>query len=117
MIDNGNIYRLANMLLGEYGPEASKGAERLVNLMLADPDDPDGQLLWLRISRAIIRINNPDCAAVSPRSCKHRANHDGASPRHDTNAEHEFDAPVASAEDRFEAVENLRPLRAWPRHK
>ncbi len=52
MISDLDIYRAANLLIDRHGADALIAAARLVDLML-DRGDRDGQLVWLRIKRAI----------------------------------------------------------------
>ena len=55
MISDLDIWRAANMLITRYDDLAEIEACRLADLML-DRGDRDGELLWLRIRRAIAEL-------------------------------------------------------------
>jgi len=50
-----DIWRAANLLIGQHGAEAEIVAAQRADLML-DRGDRDGQLVWLRIRRAIAEL-------------------------------------------------------------
>jgi hypothetical protein len=52
MISDLDIWRAANMLMRQHGPDAELEAAKRADLML-DRGDDDGRLLWARIRRAI----------------------------------------------------------------
>jgi hypothetical protein len=55
MISDLDIWRAANLLIRKHGSEAEVEAVRRSELML-EPGDPDGQILWKRIRRAIVEL-------------------------------------------------------------
>jgi hypothetical protein len=58
MIPELDIWRAANLLLQQHRHGAEIEAARKADLML-DRGDRDGQLLWLRIKRAIVALQAP----------------------------------------------------------
>jgi len=58
MISDLDIWRAANLLIAQHGDLAEIEACRLADLML-DRGDCDGELLWLRIRRAIVELQAP----------------------------------------------------------
>ncbi len=58
MISDLDIWRAANLLISRHGDQAELEACRLADLML-DRGDRDGELLWLRIRRAIAELQGP----------------------------------------------------------
>jgi hypothetical protein len=58
MISDLDIWRAANLLISQHGGWAELEACRLADLML-DRGDRDGELLWLRIRRAIAELQAP----------------------------------------------------------
>jgi hypothetical protein len=58
MISDLDIYRAANLLIERHGADAVIEAARRIDAML-DRGDPDGQLVWLRIKRAIAALQAP----------------------------------------------------------
>ncbi len=58
MITDLDIYRAANLLIERHGPNALIEAARLIDRML-ERGDRDGQLVWLRIKRAIEALQAP----------------------------------------------------------
>ena len=58
MISDLDIWRAANLLINKHGNMAEIEACRLADLML-DRGDRDGELLWLRIRRAIAELQAP----------------------------------------------------------
>ena len=52
MISDLDIWRAANLLIRQHGPDAELEAARLEDLMLGRADD-EGRLVWARIRRAI----------------------------------------------------------------
>jgi hypothetical protein len=58
MISDLDIWRAANLLIRQHGDLAEIEASRLADLML-DRGDRDGELLWLRIRRAIAELQAP----------------------------------------------------------
>jgi hypothetical protein len=63
MISDLDIWRAANLLIKQHGSLAELEACRLADLML-DRGDRDGQLVWLRIRRAIAELEAPPTGAV-----------------------------------------------------
>jgi hypothetical protein len=55
MISDLDIWRAANLLIRQHGDLADVEASRRSDLML-DRGDRDGQLVWLRIRRAIAAL-------------------------------------------------------------
>ena len=53
-----DIYRAANLLIRQHGGDAEIEAARKADLML-DRGDRDGQLVWLRVKRAIGELQAP----------------------------------------------------------
>jgi hypothetical protein len=53
-----DIWRAANLLIRQYGANAEIEAARRADLML-DRGDRDGQLVWMRIRRAIAGLRAP----------------------------------------------------------
>lgn len=58
MVSDLDIYRAANLLVGRHGADAEVVAAQRADLML-DRGDRDGQLVWLRIKRAIGALQAP----------------------------------------------------------
>lgn len=58
MVAEMDIWRAANLLIRRHGENAELEAGRLADLML-DRGDRDGQLLWMRIRRAIVALQAP----------------------------------------------------------
>lgn len=55
MITDLDIWRAANLLIRQHGPDAEIDAARKADLML-DRGDRDGEVLWLLIMRAIVTL-------------------------------------------------------------
>jgi hypothetical protein len=55
LISDLDIYRAANLLIRQHGPDAEIEAARKADLML-DRGDRDGEVLWLLIMRAIVTL-------------------------------------------------------------
>jgi hypothetical protein len=55
MIPDRDIWRAANLLIREHSAGAEVVAARRADQML-ERDDRDGQLVWLRIRRAIVEL-------------------------------------------------------------
>lgn len=55
MISDLDIWRAANLLIRRHGSDAEIEAARRADLML-ERGDRDGQLVWVRISRAIAQL-------------------------------------------------------------
>ena len=55
MIHDRDIWRAANLLIREHGAEAEIGSARRADEML-NAAIRDGQLVWLRIRRAIVEL-------------------------------------------------------------
>jgi hypothetical protein len=55
MIPNRDIWRAANLLIREHKTEAELVAARRADEML-ERGDREGQLVWLRIKRAIVEL-------------------------------------------------------------
>jgi hypothetical protein len=53
-----DIWRAANLLIRQHGANAEIEAARRADLML-DRGDRDGQLVWMRIRRAIAGLRAP----------------------------------------------------------
>jgi hypothetical protein len=58
MISDLDIWRAANLLITQHGDLAEIEACRLADLML-DRGDRDGELVWLRVRRAIVELQAP----------------------------------------------------------
>jgi hypothetical protein len=58
MISDLDIWRAANVLIERHGADAVIEAARRADTML-DRGDRDGQLVWLRIKRAITALQAP----------------------------------------------------------
>jgi hypothetical protein len=58
MISELDIYRAANLLIKQHGGKAGIEAVRKADLML-EHGDHDGQIVWLRIERAIVELQVP----------------------------------------------------------
>jgi hypothetical protein len=58
MISDLDIYRAANLLIRQHGVDAELVAVQRADLML-DRGDGDGQLVWMRIRRAIVELQLP----------------------------------------------------------
>jgi hypothetical protein len=58
-----DIYRAANLRIRRHGADAEVEAARMADLML-DRGDRDGQLVWLRIMRAITALQAPSTGSV-----------------------------------------------------
>ena len=58
MIADIDICRAANLLIRQRGADAEIEAARLADLML-DRGDREGQLVWMRIGRAIVELQAP----------------------------------------------------------
>lgn len=54
-ISDLDIWRAANLLIRQHGAQAELEACRFADMML-DRSDRDGQLVWLRIRRAIAEL-------------------------------------------------------------
>ncbi len=52
-----DIWRAANLLISQHGPDAEIEAARKADLML-ERGDRDGQLVWMRIMRAITALQS-----------------------------------------------------------
>ena len=63
MVPELDIWRAANLLIRQHGPDAEIEAARKADLML-DRGDRDGELVWLRIKRAIVELQAPRGPAV-----------------------------------------------------
>ena len=63
MISDLDVWRAANLLIRQHGGNAELEAARRADLML-DRGDRDGELLWLRIKRAITALQAPRQGAV-----------------------------------------------------
>jgi hypothetical protein len=57
-ISDLDVWRAANLLIKQYGDDAEIEAARKADLML-DRGDRDGQLVWLRIKRAVALTTPP----------------------------------------------------------
>jgi hypothetical protein len=55
MISELDIWRAATLLIRKHGADAELEAAKRADLML-DRGDPDGQLVWFRIRRAIVEL-------------------------------------------------------------
>jgi hypothetical protein len=55
MIPDLDIWRAANLLIRQHGDDAEIAAAQRADLML-DRGDQDGQLVWLRIMRAVAKL-------------------------------------------------------------
>jgi hypothetical protein len=55
MMPDRDIWRAANLLIREHSTDAEVVAARRADEML-ERDDRDGQLVWLRIRRAIVEL-------------------------------------------------------------
>ena len=55
MISNLDIWRAASLAIRQHGADAELEAAKHADLML-DRGDRDGQLVWLRIRRAIVEL-------------------------------------------------------------
>jgi hypothetical protein len=55
MFSDLDIWRAANLLIGQLGGEAELEAAKRADLML-ERSDRDGQLVWMRIRRAIAQL-------------------------------------------------------------
>jgi hypothetical protein len=62
MISDLDIYRAANMLIGRHGNDAVIRASQRADRML-ERGDRDGQIVWLRIKRAIEALQAPPSGA------------------------------------------------------
>ncbi len=58
LIPDLDIWRAANLLIRQHGEDAELEAARLADKML-DRGDRDGQLVWMRIMRAIAELQAP----------------------------------------------------------
>ena len=58
MIADIDIWRAANLLIKQHGDGAEIEAARKADLML-ERGDRDGQIVWLRIRRAIVALQAP----------------------------------------------------------
>src|SRR5205823_289528 len=58
MISDLDIWRAANLLIRQHGADAEIEAARKVDLML-ERGDHDGQLVWMRIARAVAALTAP----------------------------------------------------------
>ena len=58
MIPGLDIWRAANLLIRQHGDGAELEATRLADVML-DRGDRDGQVVWMRIKRAIGELQAP----------------------------------------------------------
>jgi hypothetical protein len=68
-----DIWRAANLLIQRHGTDAEIVAAQRADEML-DRGDRDGQLVWMRIRRAIAELRPPGRGSTSPsrRRCPHR---------------------------------------------
>ncbi|HJU20470.1 MAG TPA: hypothetical protein VJ770_28795 [Stellaceae bacterium] len=57
-ISDLDIWRAANLLIRQHGADAELVAAQRADLML-DRGDRDGQLVWMRIRRAIVALQAP----------------------------------------------------------
>jgi hypothetical protein len=57
-ISDLDIWRAANLLIGLHGADAEPKAAQRADLMLTR-GDRDGQLVWMRIRRAIVALQEP----------------------------------------------------------
>jgi hypothetical protein len=57
MISDRDIWRAANLLIREHKADAEFVAARRADEIL-ERDDHDGQLVWLRIRRAIVELHD-----------------------------------------------------------
>ena len=55
MISDLDIWRAATLLIRKHGADAELEAAKRADLML-ERGDPDGQLIWFRIRRAIVEL-------------------------------------------------------------
>ncbi len=55
MISDPDIWRADNLLIRKHGADAELEAAKRADLML-ERGDPDGQLVWFRIRRAIVDV-------------------------------------------------------------
>ena len=55
MIPDIDIWRAANLLIGQHGDDAEFVAARRADELL-DRGDRDGELVWLRIRRAVVEL-------------------------------------------------------------
>ena len=58
MISDLDIFRAANLLIKHHGADAELVAAKRADEML-DRGDVDGQIVWMRISRAIVELQTP----------------------------------------------------------
>jgi hypothetical protein len=58
VISELDIWRAANLLIGQHGADAELEAARLQDLML-DRSDDEGRLVWRRIRHAIDALHAP----------------------------------------------------------
>ena len=56
MISVLDIWRVANLLIGQHGADAEIVAARRADELL-DRGDRDGELVWLRIGRAVAELH------------------------------------------------------------
>jgi len=58
MISDPDIWRAANLLIRRYGADTEIEAAKRADRML-ERGDPDGQVVWKRIRRAIVELQTP----------------------------------------------------------
>jgi hypothetical protein len=58
VIGDSDIWRAANLLIRQHGSDAELEAAKRADLML-ERGDRDGQMVWLRIMRAIAELQAP----------------------------------------------------------
>ena len=58
MIAELDIWRAANLLIRQHGPDAELEAAKRADLML-ERGDLDGQALWKQIRRAVVELQAP----------------------------------------------------------
>ena len=58
MISDPDVWRAANLLIRQHGPDAELEAAKRGDLML-ERGDLDGRGVWKRITRAIIELQAP----------------------------------------------------------
>ena len=57
-VSDRDVYRAANLLIKQHGDDAERVAAERADQML-DRSDHDGQMVWLRIRRAIVELQAP----------------------------------------------------------
>jgi hypothetical protein len=58
MISDLDIWRAANLLIRQHGPDAELEAAKRADLLL-ERSDLEGQTVWKRIRRAIVELKAP----------------------------------------------------------